>query len=108
MFSCESREIFRNISIKRTPPVTASVNSWRPKPFTIVVKLSILDDCGIPGYVSDLRAAAYETIFLKQSQTYVAAWFFPVEYDQIKLSITSEKRFVEHPFPKVIVLSLNK
>lgn len=46
--------------------------------------------------------------FLKQSQTYVAAWFFPVEYDQIKPSIASEKHSVEHPFPQVIVLSLNK
>ena len=47
-------------------------------------------------------------LFLKQSQTYVTAWLFPVETDQFKSSITSEKRSLERLFPEVIVLSLNK
>ena len=47
-------------------------------------------------------------LFLKQSQTYVTVWLFPVETDQFNSSITSEKRSLERLFPEVIVLSLNK
>ena len=45
--------------------------------------------------------------FLKQSQIYVAAWFFPVENDLSKLSSASKKSSLEFLLPSIIMLSLN-
>ena len=79
------------------------VDDW--KRLIITVKFSISDNCGSPGYNSDLRVTTYETLFW--SRISVAAWLFPVKNDRFKSSSTLGKCSVEFLLPIVIMLSLN-
>ena len=61
---------------------------WRLKAIKYFSKALLLRWCKGPRYASDLKAATYETCFLKLSQIYIAAWLFSVEIDLFKLWVT--------------------